>query len=411
MTGHRTSRDAPTSALYVCYLSLDDPLAWTQVVAYLAGLVRRGHRIHLLSWEPKSLPAARRRQIRAELDRRGISWHALRYHKRPSLPATIYDVMRGVAVAAFLAVRHRLHVLHARSHVPAACVLPTCRLLGRPLVFDIRGLMAEEFVDAGRWRAGGLPFRITKRVERLAIRRADQIVVLTRRVRAHLFAADDARVHVIPCCADLGAIEAQRERRADVRGALGINDRTVMVYVGKFTGWYLEAEMARFFQTARRSRPDLHFLIVTQSDFALIVDELDRQGVEDSAYTITRVPPEEIGSYLAAADFGISFIQPAPSKASSSPTKIGEYLGAGLPILCGRGVGDVDDLLDRYHAGALVDRFFADAYGQAIDQVGALLDDPGTPERCRKAARAELSLEEVGIPAYDRVYRAAAGAS
>ena len=30
-------------------------------------------------------------------------------------------------------------------------------LTGCKLIFDIRGLMAEEYADAGRWNAGGLP--------------------------------------------------------------------------------------------------------------------------------------------------------------------------------------------------------------------------------------------------------------
>jgi len=38
--------------LYVCYLSLEDPLVHSQVVAYLAGLAERGHTVHLLTFEP-----------------------------------------------------------------------------------------------------------------------------------------------------------------------------------------------------------------------------------------------------------------------------------------------------------------------------------------------------------------------
>jgi len=51
------------------------------------------------------------------------------------------------------------------------------------LVFDVRGLMAEEYVDAGHWRAGSLPFRITKWFERMAFRNADSVIVLTNRIR------------------------------------------------------------------------------------------------------------------------------------------------------------------------------------------------------------------------------------
>ncbi len=48
-----------------------------------------------------------------------------------------------------------------------------------------------------------------------------------------------------------------------------------------------------------------------------------------------------------AAQLGLSFVRPCPSKVSSSPTKIGEYLAAGLPVISTAGIGDVDELLDR----------------------------------------------------------------
>src|SRR5688572_16022298 len=79
-------------ALYICYLTLEDPLVRTQVVAYLAGLAQQGHTIHLLTFEGELNPA-RKRELEEELAGRGIAWHALRYHKRPSLPATVFDTL------------------------------------------------------------------------------------------------------------------------------------------------------------------------------------------------------------------------------------------------------------------------------------------------------------------------------
>src|SRR3954452_19548011 len=195
--------DRTLKSLYICYLSLEDPLAHSQVVAYLEGLARRGHEIHLLTFEPKLNPA-RRQQLAADLGRRGITWHLRRYHKRPSLPMTIFDALAGAATAIRLIRRHKLDAVHARSHVPAAAALLVRRLTGCKLIFDMRGLMAEEYADAGRWKEGGIPFRITKHVEGAAIKAADAMVVLTKRVRDYLFAnRPGPPVTVIPCCADL----------------------------------------------------------------------------------------------------------------------------------------------------------------------------------------------------------------
>ena len=398
-------------ALYICYLSLDDPLVHTQVVAYLAGLTAQGHTVHLLTYEPK-MTRARRRARRNELRAKGISWHHVRYHKRPSLPATIFDALVGAVVGTWLVLRRHLDAVHCRSHVPAAAGLLIVRLTGRRLIFDIRGLMAEEYEDAGRWARGSVPFRITKWIEGVAIRRAAGIVVLTDRLRRMLFGVEpDPRVHVIPCCADLEAIEAGAVQRQEIRARLGVGDDPLLIYIGKFTGWYMEREMAEFFAVAREQRPGLRFLVLTQGDHEPIEAELARHAIEPRAYTITSAPPAEVPGYLAAADLALCLIRPSPSKASSSPTKIGEYLGAGLPVVATAGVGDCDALLDQPGLGALL---VVPADRAALVAVAAralpLIGDETAREACREAARRELSLSGRGVPAYDALYRLVAAA-
>jgi glycosyltransferase involved in cell wall biosynthesis len=184
----------------------------------------------------------------------------------------------------------------------------------------------------------------------------------------------------------------------------------VLVYVGKFGGWYMEAEMADFFSVARQERPDLFFLIVTQADRAAVIAELERHGIPSSDYRVTSSPPDELGRYLAAADLGISFIRPSFSKISSSPTKVGEYLAGGLPIVSTAGIGDVDAILTEHEVGVLVRGFSPDHYRAAAAAAEAMAGNPAAAERCRSAAHAELSLREVGIPRYDTVYRQVAAA-
>jgi glycosyltransferase involved in cell wall biosynthesis len=263
--------------------------------------------------------------------------------------------------------------------------------------------MAEEYVDAGRWRQGGVPFRITKWIERVALARADGIVVLTERVRRQLFGEQPvASVFVIPCCADLEALSRVAADRDRTRAELGLRGEVVMAYVGKFGGWYMAGDMAAFFVSARRLSPELHFLILTQSDQAEIRRELKQHGAAGGC-TIAFAPPEEIGRYLAAADFGLSFIAPAPSKASSSPTKIGEYLGAGLPVLSTAGVGDLDALITP-EVGVLLATHSDSSYRSAWKRMLELLDDGDAADRCRSLARARLSLGDVGIPRYLALY-------
>ena len=117
--------------------------------------------------------------------------------------------------AARLVRRHRLDAIHARSHVPAATGLIVRRLTGCRLIFDIRGLLADEYVDAGRWPRGGLAQRITERVQARRDRpRGRDRGAHRAGARPPLRArSPDERVTVIPCCADLDRFDGDPERR------------------------------------------------------------------------------------------------------------------------------------------------------------------------------------------------------
>jgi glycosyltransferase involved in cell wall biosynthesis len=392
-------------SLYICYLSVEDPLVQTQVVAYLEGLAARGHGIHLLSYEPR-LDSGRRKAIAADLDSRGITWHTLRYHKRPSLPATLFDAIAGAFVAVRLIRRHRLDAVHARSHVPAATGLIVRRLTGCRLLFDIRGLMADEYVDADRWRRDGLAHRLTERIQRAAINRADAVVVLTESVRTHLFGSKEPeRLAVIPCCTNLDRVHPSPSGRAAVRKRLGLGDRPVMVYVGKLTEPYMDREMVEFFATARRTDPELALVVLTQGPSESVVAELVRAGIPEADYRIGRAAPAEIGDYLGIAAFAICFCRPTLARIASSPTKIGEYLGAGLPVVSGPRIGDLDEILGERSVGVIAESFAEPEYERCANAIRALAREATTRERCRQTARELFSLEDVGVARYDRLYR------
>ena len=100
-----------------------EPLGQTQVLPYLRQLTERGVKFTLLSFEkPRAFTEAGKlacEALKQELAQQGIEWHWLRYHQRPSLPATVFDVMHGIRYASRLVKRNKIELVHARSHIPA----------------------------------------------------------------------------------------------------------------------------------------------------------------------------------------------------------------------------------------------------------------------------------------------------
>ncbi|MBC7933662.1 MAG: glycosyltransferase [Rubrivivax sp.] len=401
------------STLYLCYFGLREPLVETQVLPYLRHLTAAGVEVHLLTFEPQLRARWTREQIeerRAALAAQGIRWHARAYHKSPSLPATLYDIAAGARVAARIVREHGIDVMHARSHVAAVMAAAAKRLTGRPFIFDIRGFLPEEYVDAGVWPKGGKLFRIAKRVERRLLDAADGFVVLTEKARDILFPghgeAESRPVEVIPCCVDMERFRAvETQSREGVREELGLAGRRVVVYVGALGGWYLTEEMADLLAVAHEEDATTFSLVLTQSAPEMIAAPLRERGVSGSDFLIRKVAPADIPRYLKAADIAISFIKPCYSKLSSSPTKLAEYLASGLAVICNAGVGDVDAVVEGERVGVIVSEMSHESYRAALGEAEALRRAPDTAARCRATAVRYFDLEKVGGERYRRLYQ------
>jgi glycosyltransferase involved in cell wall biosynthesis len=400
--------------LYISYNGMLDPLGQSQVIPYLQELSRAGFKFTLLSFEREQAftPAGVTQcsNLRKKLAESEIDWHWLRYHKRPSLPATGYDVWAGTRYAARLVRTGGIEMVHARSHIPAAIALRLKRRFGVKMIFDVRGLMAEEYVDAGHWRKDSIPYRITKAVEGRALAAADGVVTLTERIwpiiRGWESLRDREVAHeVVPCCANLELFRFRPEDRTRRREELRLKNRFVIVYSGSIDGWYLTESMADFFVTLRRKKLAAHFLWLTPNRHERVHELMKARGLDESDYTVLAAVPHDVPSYLSAADAGLAFIKPCFSKLASSPTKYAEYLGCGLPLLINQGVGDSDVLITEEKTGALVADFAESDFVQAALQIEKLAEDPEQIRRhTREVAERLFDVSRIGTERYTRLY-------
>jgi glycosyltransferase involved in cell wall biosynthesis len=423
--------------LYICYFGLREPLVQTQVLPYLRELVRAGAddgqapigAATLLTFEPKlseSWTKERLDAMRAELAAQGIDWRVLPYHKRFSVLATSWDILRGTILVRELIATQEVDVLHGRVHVPTLMGALARKLSSRKpkLVFDIRGFFPEEYTDAGRWRPNGLVYRSVKRIEGWLMNEADAFVVLTVKAREALFpdaasADPDAErgggapgwwdrvrrpVEVIPCCVDFESRFADpvASSRDEVRERLNATDRFVITHLGALGGLYLTQQLVDFVAAARARNPKVFALFLTQTDVREVEPLLKARGFGPGDYFVGKVPPRDVQQYLGAADLALSLVKASYATLSRSPTKIPEYLACGLPIVANRGVGDVDDLLEGERVGSVLRDLSDGSYHRAMDEVSALGD---ISQHCRAVARARFDLRTVGGVRYRRLYR------
>ena len=398
--------------LYITYDGLTDPLGRSQVLPYLIGLSRRGHRIDILSCEKPERMATEGTLIRELVANAGIGWRPLKYHKRPPILSSALDAVGLAREAIALQRRNRYDLVHCRSYIPARAGLALKRRFGVRFLFDMRGFWPDEKVEGDNWNLANpiydSVYRYFKRLESQLLSCADHIVSLTGAGKDQLLtrpelAGSGTPITVIPCCVDFSHFQlASADMRQAARNRLGLrSDQQVLAYLGSLGSWYMLDEMLGFFRVYSSRAEHARFLFVTQEDPRAIQEAATRLGVDPAQLMIRPAAREEVPLLMAAADLGIFFIKPVFSKTASSPTKMGEMLALGLPIVTNAGIGDVQAMVEDMGCGVVVSNFGDENFMHAIDVLQTL---EGSNEERRRRALGWFDLN-VGIDRYDAVYR------
>lgn len=400
--------------LYLSFDGLTDPLGGSQIVPYLEKLARRlPVRITVVSLEKAHRARREGAALRARLAAAGVGWIALPYLRLPRGLGSLLNLASLTVTAWCWALLQRPRLVHCRSYVAGLVGLLIKRTLGSAFLFDIRGFWVDERVDGGLWPAGGWKFRLFKGWERALYRGADQVVVLSQRavpiVRAWALPSAPP-ITAVPCCADftLFAPQAEAARRA-VRDELKFGPHQLVVgYLGSLGTWYLLPDMLDFFVRLRRTHPDSCLLMITADWDAQAQAAWDARGLPAHALRVVSLPRSRVPAHLSACDLSLSFIRACFSKQASSPTKLAEVVGVGVPVLISPGIGDSDEQVNRWQAGLVLAELSVEAYDQAIAGLPQLLKCGG--ERARELALAEVSLP-VGVERYAAIYAACGAGS
>jgi glycosyltransferase involved in cell wall biosynthesis len=385
--------------LYLSYSGMLEPLGQSQVLAYQERLAA-DHPVHILSFERAGdwAEVAQRDALAKRMADAGIHWHPLRYHKRLSLLATLWDIACGAYTGWRLVRKHGLAIVHARSYVPSVMALVIKKTTGVRYVFDMRGFWVDERVDGDIWPRGGRIYRAGKWFERRFLLAADHVVSLTEAGIRELAKFD--YLHgamppstVIPTCADLSRFKPQGE---NPRGL-------VLGYVGSVGTWYLFDEVVMAFRQLLELRPDARLLVINRNDHAYVRERLQAVGVPPEAVEIRAATHAEVPAQIGRMHAGIFFIKPVFSKQASAPTKLAEFLGCGIPCLANSGVGDMGELLEAGRVGIAIADFKPSTIREGISRLLALVAESDTGARCVASAQEHFSLDE-GVRRYRAVY-------
>jgi len=386
--------------LYLTYDGLTDPLGQSQIIPYLLGLASAGFEFFIVSFEKEANFMQHREDVLATISGERLTWHPLTYTKKPPILSTIYDLLRMHKV---IKKAKNIDLIHCRSYLP---MLVALRNKHAKIVFDMRGLWADERVEGNLWPQNiglyRMIYRYFLKKEKRFLEKADAVISLTQdgitalKERYGKF-LDWTKFTVIPCCVDTKRFTLV-ENGPEVKKELGLApDTKLLIHVGSVGTWYRVDQELAFYKALSELDPSWRFLILTK-DIAQANTIVQKLGELVPHVVIQSARHDEVNHFLAAADASVQFIAPSFAKRASSPVKMGECFAAGIPVVANEGIGDSTQIIQEGKAGVVL-KDWGD-----IPKIAAEFNRMAFDKRAiRNYAVQTLSLE-MGIERYKGVY-------
>jgi len=201
---------------------------------------------------------------------------------------------------------------------------------------------------------------------------------------------------IVPCC-------VANERFPGKKGASSLAGlpakRPIIAYLGTMASWQCGEEMIRVFAQVQRVDSQIFFLmLVPQTDHTKTLDLMRKHHLPASSVLLTELPHDQVAATLQHAHAGVILRRAHPVNRVASPTKFGEYLAVGVPVIMTDGIGDFSGMATRRRVGLVLEAGLLDRDELPPKEIFRIVgfvresvkQRTQLSTRCRRAAREDL---------------------
>jgi hypothetical protein len=360
---------------YVTIDSLSEGVGSSQVTPLISRLSRSGLKINLISYE-KSNPS---NELLYYFKSIGVEWNSRPFGSNGLIGGVerLNNLRREIP---------RSNLIHARSDIPAVSGLASHQA---PVLWDVRSLWADQKVMIQKNHLNKALYPFYRGLESIAANKSLGMSTLTSAV-VPILEQRHRQIPllrtVVPTAVDLGRFK--------------LNPITPTKLGALFSGTYNEyydLDLSGLFMEELRKQ------IVVETHWARPLESNKSHiGVgEGRVFPSTQTGMAEL---IPNYSFGVSIckLDAGPSLSAAMPTKIGEFLACGRPVVVNKGLGDMDQFIEEFNAGVILDGSQSNLVESAMNLI-SLISDTETPYRCRALAEKYFSMD-VGASKYLDLY-------
>ncbi len=402
--------------IVLIYYSYRDPLFQNLMLEYLRTIVKsHGTHFHLITFEQShyALTNHELKREKALLKKEGIFWFPQSYRGGKFIVIKkVIEISNIVMLVGKLKYQYDVQFIFSFANIAASIGIFCSRLFSIPMLIYCFEPHSDYLVELGIWKRSSLKYRISKFIEMYAGENADYVLASTKYVVDLLYSIKaKGKVIRAPVSVNENSFVYKPDGREKIRSKYNVEDRLVLLYLGKFGYLYYNDEIPQLCRTLYGHIKNMFFLIVTSNDNNCIQRMFQDEGLPRDSYAITgNLSYDEVKDYISAADIGLSGVPPTPAQKYRSPTKVAEYLLCGLPYITCKGVSEDDVYATENNVGVVLKSFSREHVMENIANINALLSEQkeSLRNRCRKVGieyRGMTNIDELLSKVFDEVLK------
>ena len=322
--------------LYISYDSIEDSISKSQVLPLLKEL-SKVYEISLISFEKVKL----KKKIKYIKN-----WKQIKY--KQNIASKFYSIIQCFFISLNIIKKEEIKLIHCRSYLPALIAYVVKKLMKVKYIFDIRGFWFNEKYDAKL--INKFFFNMLKIIEKKLYKNSDYVVTLSSKSIRYIYDKFDvqkSKIKYVSCFTDMKKFSRSKKN---------IKKNIIFGYFGNVKLSYNFKEVLKFFNTFNKINKNWRLIFANNNLNKKEKKNIFKDFKLKEKVIFVNTDFEKINNIYKKINIGIYFLKKDFSKIASCPTKLGEMLSCGIPVITNKGIGDINFYINKKKAGFLVNK-------------------------------------------------------
>ena len=323
--------------LYISYDSVNNPIFSSQVKPIIEFLGKK-HQVYLVTFEKKKNKHHLIKNIKKHIT---LKFQNKLYEKIFSMFSHSLNLLK-------ICKKNKVNLIINRSYYPQFLSYILMFFFNVKIIFDTRGLWLDEKKDFKK--INYFFYFLIKRFEKKIYKISDKIIMLSEKSKKYITCKYNLKkkdVISTTTFVDLNRFKFQKKNKSK---------QIRFVYTGSVLNSYNFKFLIKFFTKLNDLTPNWNLSIYNnnKNEIQFLKNELKQIKFNKKIKLDNYDFSKNFTKIYKNIDIGIYFINNYFSKIASCPTKLGEILSTGTPVITNPNIGDINKIVQTNKCGLLL---------------------------------------------------------